>query len=92
MNLKLQGGDVFIVASQATQIYYASSVKDPNSSIYTVITTRGQPIDESTSVIYEENKQKYNGEEEEEEEQEQEEKDRDEEEEDSYENLEEHDV
>ncbi|KAL8120300.1 hypothetical protein AgCh_017458 [Apium graveolens] len=54
MNSKLQGGDVFILASQATQIYYAPSVKDPNSSIYTVIITRGRPIDESTSVIDEE--------------------------------------
>lgn len=49
MNSKLQGGDVFILASQATQVYYAPNVMDLNSSIHTIITTRGRPLEESTS-------------------------------------------
>ena len=40
----------FILARQASQIYYAPSVLDPQSKIYTVIKFKSRPIDESIIV------------------------------------------
>ena len=44
LNSKLKGDDVYILASQATQVYYAPSVKNPNSNIHTIITCRPQVL------------------------------------------------
>ncbi|WOG81905.1 hypothetical protein DCAR_0101061 [Daucus carota subsp. sativus] len=44
LSSKLQGDDVYILASQATQVYYAPSVKNPNSNIHTIITCRPQVL------------------------------------------------
>lgn len=40
----------FILARQASQIYYAPSVLDPRSKIYTVVKSKSRPIDESIIV------------------------------------------
>ena len=53
MTSKLQGNDVFILASQATQVYYAPIVNNLKSKMHTVITTRSRPLDETTYVYNE---------------------------------------
>ena len=40
LNSKLKGNDVYILASQATQVYYAPSVKNLDSNIHTIIKYR----------------------------------------------------
>ncbi|XP_074327411.1 uncharacterized protein LOC141665331 [Apium graveolens] len=48
LNSKLKGNDVYILASQATQVYYAPSVKNPDSNIHTIIACRPQLLSERT--------------------------------------------
>jgi len=47
---RLRSNEVFILASQASQVYYAPSVLDPRSKIYTVVKSKSRPIDESIIV------------------------------------------
>ena len=47
---RLKSNEVFILASQASQVYYAPSVLDPRSKIYTMIKSKSRPIDESIIV------------------------------------------
>ena len=42
LNSKLTGDDVYILASQATQVYYTPNVKNLDSNIHTIITCRPQ--------------------------------------------------
>ena len=50
LNSKLKGNDVYILASQATQVYYAPSVKNPDSNIHTIITCRPQELSGKTNI------------------------------------------
>nr|XP_017233132.1 PREDICTED: uncharacterized protein LOC108207183 [Daucus carota subsp. sativus] len=50
LNSKLKGNDVYILASQATQVYYAPSVKNPDSNIHTIITCRPQVLSGKTNI------------------------------------------
>ncbi|XP_063941268.1 uncharacterized protein LOC135149473 [Daucus carota subsp. sativus] len=47
---RLRYNEVFILASQAFQVYYAPSVLDPRSQIYTVVESKSHLIDESIIV------------------------------------------
>ena len=46
---RLRSNEVFVLASQATQVYYAPSVLNPRSNFYTVISIKNSPLDESTT-------------------------------------------
>lgn len=48
MKSRLRSNEVFILASQATQVYYAPSILNPRSNLRTVIPIKNQPLDEST--------------------------------------------
>ncbi|CAM8934512.1 unnamed protein product [Rhodiola kirilowii] len=50
---RLKTDDVFILASQATQVYYAPNVVNPRSTWYTVVTTKSLPFDETVSLVSE---------------------------------------
>lgn len=47
MTSRLKSNEIFILASQASQVYYAPSVLDPKAKIYTVVKSKSRPIDES---------------------------------------------
>ena len=44
---RLRSNETFALASQASQVYYAPSVVSPQSNIYSVITSKSRPFDES---------------------------------------------
>lgn len=46
---KLNAEDVFVLASQAHQVYYAPNIANPKSSWYTVLTTKRRQVDESVT-------------------------------------------
>ncbi|KAK1401830.1 hypothetical protein POM88_001435 [Heracleum sosnowskyi] len=46
---QLDAEDVFVLASQVVQVYYAPNINTPNSPWYTVVTTKNPPLNESTS-------------------------------------------
>ncbi|XP_074326945.1 uncharacterized protein LOC141664886 [Apium graveolens] len=46
---KLNAEDVFVLASQAHQVYYAPNILNAKSSWYTVLTTKRRLVDESVS-------------------------------------------
>lgn len=46
---KLNAEDVFVLASQAHQVYYAPNISNAKSSWYTVLTTKSRQVDESVS-------------------------------------------
>ncbi|KAL8156242.1 hypothetical protein AgCh_001369 [Apium graveolens] len=46
---KLNADDVFLLASQAHQVYYAPNISNAKSSWYTVLTTKSRQVDESVS-------------------------------------------
>lgn len=48
MKSRLRSNEVFVLASQVTQVYYAPSVLNPRSNLRTVISIKNQPLDEST--------------------------------------------
>ncbi|CAM8992321.1 unnamed protein product [Rhodiola kirilowii] len=50
---RLRSDDIFILASQASQVYYAPNVVNPRSTWYTVVTTKSLPLDETTSAASE---------------------------------------
>ncbi|KAL8091703.1 hypothetical protein AgCh_034097 [Apium graveolens] len=47
MTLRLKSNEIFILASPASQVYYAPSALDPKVKIYTVVKSKSRPIDES---------------------------------------------
>ncbi|XP_074323920.1 uncharacterized protein LOC141660833 [Apium graveolens] len=47
MTSNLKSNEIFILASQASQVYYAPSVLDLKAKIYTVVKSKSRPIDES---------------------------------------------
>ncbi|XP_074324381.1 uncharacterized protein LOC141661296 [Apium graveolens] len=47
---KLNAEDVFVLASQAHQVYYAPNISNAKSSWYTVLTTKRRLVDESVSI------------------------------------------
>ncbi|KAL8095892.1 hypothetical protein AgCh_037034 [Apium graveolens] len=47
MTSRLKSNEIFILASQASQVYYAPSVLDPKAKIYTAVKSKSRPIDES---------------------------------------------
>ncbi|XP_074322753.1 uncharacterized protein LOC141659723 [Apium graveolens] len=46
---KLNAEDVFVLASQAHQVYYAPNIANPKSSWYTILTTKSRQVDESVT-------------------------------------------
>ena len=46
---KLNAEDIFVLASQAHQVYYAPNISNTKSSWYTVLTTKSRQVDETTS-------------------------------------------
>lgn len=46
---QLDAEDIFVLASQALQVYYAPNINNPNSPWYTVVTTKNPPRNEITS-------------------------------------------
>ena len=50
INSKLKGNDVYILASQATLVYYTPSVKNPDSNIHTIVTCRPQVLSGKATV------------------------------------------
>lgn len=46
---KLNAEDVFVLASQTHQVYYAPNITNPKSSWYTVLTTKSRQVDESVT-------------------------------------------
>ncbi|KAL8105240.1 hypothetical protein AgCh_029145 [Apium graveolens] len=48
MTSKLRGNDVFVLASQATEVYYATIVKNLRSKMHIIVVTRSRPVDETT--------------------------------------------
>lgn len=48
---QLNAEDVFVLASQATQVYYAPNITNQSSQWYTVVTTKPPPLDETTSSL-----------------------------------------
>ncbi|XP_074352733.1 uncharacterized protein LOC141691880 [Apium graveolens] len=47
MTSRLKSNEIFILASQVSQVYYAPSVLDPKAKIYTMVKSKSRPIDES---------------------------------------------
>lgn len=47
---RLRSNEVFVLASQASQVYYAPSVSNPRSNIYTVVSIKKSHLDESTTL------------------------------------------
>ncbi|XP_074326587.1 uncharacterized protein LOC141664530 [Apium graveolens] len=47
MTSRLKSNEIFILASQASQVYYVPSVLDPKAKIYTVVKSKSLPIDKS---------------------------------------------
>ncbi|KAL8116598.1 hypothetical protein AgCh_022944 [Apium graveolens] len=48
---QLNAEDVFVLASQAAQVYYAPNINNQSSQWYTVVTTKPPPLDETTSSL-----------------------------------------
>ena len=46
---QLNAEDIFVLASQASQVYFAPNITSPGSPWYTVVTTKNLPLDETTS-------------------------------------------
>ncbi|XP_074347194.1 uncharacterized protein LOC141686025 [Apium graveolens] len=46
---RLKSNEIFILASQAIQVYYAPGVLNPRSNLYTVVNCKNRPIDETTN-------------------------------------------
>ncbi|XP_074378057.1 uncharacterized protein LOC141719578 [Apium graveolens] len=47
MTSRLKSNEIFILASQASQVYYAPSVMNPKAKMSTVVKSKNRPIDES---------------------------------------------
>lgn len=47
---KLNSEDVFVLASQALQVYYAPNISNAKSTWYMVLTTKRWEVDESVSI------------------------------------------
>lgn len=46
---QLDAEDIFVLASQALQVYYTPNINNPNSPWYTVVTTKNPSQNETTS-------------------------------------------